>query len=48
MGTNLDDIHAFGPAFAVSILTLLYGVMIKLICYVAQQRIFTLSQQIND
>ncbi|NVK24973.1 MAG: hypothetical protein HWE10_08600 [Gammaproteobacteria bacterium] len=29
----------FGPAFAVCILTLLYGFMIKTICYVAEQKL---------
>ena len=35
--------QVFGPAFAVSILTLLYGVGIKVVCYVAEQKIISLS-----
>ncbi len=34
----------FGPAFAVSVLTIYYGAILKLICYVAEQRI---SHKVN-
>jgi len=44
MGTNMDDINAFGPAFAISILTLVYGMALKMLCYVAEQKIQTLSE----
>lgn len=35
-----------GPAFAVSVLTLYYGAIIKLICYVAEQRILNKVERI--
>jgi len=44
MGSNLDDISYFGSAFAVSILTLVYGLALKMLCYVAEQKIQTLSE----
>lgn len=44
MASNIDDMRAFGPALAVSLLTLLYGMGIKVICYVAEQKIQTLSE----
>ncbi len=46
MGANMDDISKFGPAFAVSILTVLYALFIKIVCYVFAEKIeFTLSQE---
>lgn len=42
MGVNMDDANAFGPAFSISILTLVYGIVIKLLCYVAEQKMQTL------
>ena len=39
IGSNLDDPSSFGPAFAVSVLTLLYAMLIKIVCYVAEQKI---------
>ena len=45
MASNMKDMKAFGPAFAVSILTLMYAVGFKVICYVAEQKIQTLSER---
>lgn len=39
IGSNLDDISVFQYAFAVSILTVLYAMLIKIFCYFAAQRI---------
>lgn len=39
IGSNLDDPSSFGPAFAVSILTVLYALFIKIVCYVFGQKI---------
>ena len=39
IASNLDDIAAFQYAFAVSILTVLYAMLIKVLCYFAAQRI---------
>lgn len=39
IGSNLDDPSSFGPAFAVSVLTLLYAMLIKIVCYVAEQKL---------
>lgn len=39
IGSNLDDPSSFGPAFAVSVLTVLYAMLIKIVCYVAEQKI---------
>jgi len=36
---------SFGSAFAVSILTLIYGCGLKLVCYVAEMKIQSLSEQ---
>lgn len=44
MGEHLDDMTHFGSAFAVSILTLIYGIALKMLCYVAEQKIQTLSE----
>ena len=44
IGTNMDNINDFGPAFAISILTLVYGLALKMLCYVAEQKIQTLSE----
>lgn len=45
MASNIKDLRVFGIAFAVSILTLMYAVGLKIICYVAEQKIQTLSEQ---
>jgi hypothetical protein len=44
MGSNMDDMNHFGSAFAVSVLTLIYGIGLKMLCYVAEQKIQTLSE----
>jgi len=44
MGANMDDLSSFGPAFSVSILTLMYGIALKMICYVAEKKIENLSE----
>ena len=44
MGSRMDDLTHFGPAFAVSVLTLIYGIALKMLCYVAEQKIQTLSE----
>ncbi len=44
IGEHLDDMTYFGSAFAVSILTLIYGIALKMLCYVAEQKIQTLSE----
>lgn len=45
-----DDIKALGPAIAVSLLTSFYGLAIKIVCYIAQHKIQTLSEnkRLND
>lgn len=44
MGSNMEDMSHFGTAFAVSVLTLMYGIALKMLCYVAEQKIQTLSE----
>ncbi|GGF82129.1 hypothetical protein [Alteromonas lipolytica] len=44
MGSNMTDMQDFGPAFAVSILTFMYALGIKILCYVAAERIVFLGQ----
>ncbi|MBU3023646.1 hypothetical protein [Aestuariibacter sp. A3R04] len=44
MGAGITEPAIFGPAFAVSVLTLLYAMAVKLVCYVAQQRLLFLGQ----
>jgi len=39
LGQKLSDPSAIGPAFAVSIITILYGIMYKIIFYAAEQKI---------
>ena len=42
MASNIDAAEfsgVFGPAFAVSVLTLMYGIMMKILCYTAEQKI---------
>lgn len=39
IGSNLDDFSFFQYAFAVSILTVLYAMLVKVLCYFAAQRI---------
>ena len=45
MGSNMKDMSHFGTAFAVSILTLIYGIALKMLCYVAEQKLHTLSER---
>tara|TARA_A200000159_G_scaffold163265_1_gene189053 strand:- start:53 stop:712 length:660 start_codon:yes stop_codon:yes gene_type:complete len=47
MGSHIEDVAIIGPAFAVSILTLLYAMGVKLVCYVAAQRINYLGQGLS-
>ena len=47
MGSHIEDVAVFGPAFAVSVLTLLYAMGVKLVCYVAAQRIMFLGQGLS-
>jgi len=44
MGANMDDLSSFGPAFSVSILTLMYGIALKIVCYVAEKKLENLSE----
>lgn len=44
MGSNMEDMTHFGTAFAISILALIYGIALKMVCYVAEQKIQTLSE----
>lgn len=44
MGSNITEVKVIGPAFAVSVLTLMYAMSVKLVCYVASQRITYLGQ----
>jgi len=44
MGSNMEDMTHFGTAFAVSILTLVYGLGLKMMCYVAEQKLQALSE----
>lgn len=39
IGAQLDDITLLGEAFAVSVLTVLYAMIIKIMCYVASERV---------
>ncbi len=39
IGSNLDDVSFFGVAFAVSILTFLYALLVKIVCYVSEQKL---------
>lgn len=39
IASNLDDISAFQYAFAISILTILYAMLVKILCYFAAQRL---------
>ena len=51
IGSNLQASEfstVFGPAFAVCILTLLYGFMIKTIAYVAEQKLLNKIDQLDD
>jgi len=47
IGAMADDVSMIGPAFSVSILTLVYGLALKILCYVAEQKIQTLSENEN-
>lgn len=39
MGSYIKEVEVIGPAFAVSILTFIYAMGIKVVCYVAGQRL---------
>ena len=45
IGAGMVDLSYFGSAFAISILTLVYGIALKMLCYVAEQKILTLSER---
>jgi len=47
IGSHLTEIAAFGQAFAISILTLFYALVIKLVCYVACQRITFIGESLS-
>ena len=47
MGSSIEEVAVIGPAFAVSVLTLMYAMGIKLVCYVASQRIIYLGQGLS-
>ncbi len=47
IGSQLTDIEVFGRAFAISILTMFYALVIKLICYVACQRITYIGESLS-
>jgi len=43
---KIDDFaDHFGPAFAVSALTIMYGTGLKLVCYIAEMKLQSLSEQ---
>ncbi len=44
MGANMTDLSSFGTAFSFSILGLMYGIALKMVCYVAEKKIQTLSE----
>jgi hypothetical protein len=44
MGANMTDLSSFGTAFSFSILGLMYGIALKIVCYVAEKKIQTLSE----
>jgi chemotaxis protein MotA len=44
MGANMNDLSSFGTAFSFSILGLMYGIALKMVCYVAEKKIQTLSE----
>lgn len=44
MGDNMDDLSFFGAAFSFSILPLIYGTTLKMVCYVAEKKIENLSE----
>lgn len=45
MGAVMENMTYFGQATSVACLPLLYGVAIKLVCYVAQQKMSALAAQ---
>lgn len=47
MGSSIEEVAVIGPAFAVSVLNLMYAMGIKLVCYVASQRIIYLGQGLS-
>ena len=40
----MTDLSSFGTAFSFSILGLMYGIALKMVCYVAEKKIQTLSE----
>lgn len=44
MADLLENMRHFGAAFSVSILALLYGIGLKMLCYIAEQKIQTLAE----
>jgi len=47
MGAFMEDLSVFGPAFAVSMLTVFYALIVKTLCYVAIQRITFLQETLS-
>ena len=47
MGSSIEEVAVIGPAFAVSVLNLMYAMGIKLVCYVDSQRIIYLGQGLS-
>lgn len=43
---NLDDPSALGPATAIMIITAFYGLLFKILCYVADQKV--INKYLND
>lgn len=43
MANNMDDMMHFGPALQVSLLTLLYAILLKLPCYLAESTLRNLA-----
>jgi len=43
IGAHLDDLSVFGSAFAVSILVLVYGIGLKIVCYLIEMKIGTVA-----
>lgn len=46
MGSHIKEVEVIGPAFAVSILTFMYAMGIKVVCYVAAQRLTHLGDSL--
>lgn len=48
IGNVIEDFSSFAPALSVAILSLLYGVAIKLLSYVAQQKMISLDSGLKQ